>query len=216
MVDPALLVHEIRAPKRVAPFAAAVAVDSRKNLGAQPLGRSSLVILWDDNQFDVWGGRLRLIGQMRIQIDAELGWDPILAEAVWTGLTQNLAEAGADYHNLVGTVTRELSESFGGLELRESSLNLEVRCSWTALSANLAPHLEGWAGTVLQAAGIPASTLPPRRLGDDSQGRVHDHASMASTEGHPLAQVFSIAERQKGWNKSVRTSSRSSLNHDAH
>lgn len=155
--SPELDCEEIPAPKRLAPFACALGVQTKAKLGEQPLANGTLVVLYDPDQSDLWGADFRLVGHLRAQIDNEMSTDPVFPEAVWASLNDCLDEMGASHAATIGTVTKELSETFGGLELRASALNLEVRCSWTALSSDLAPHLEAWCDFLRESAGIPFS-----------------------------------------------------------
>lgn len=178
LIDPALRVYEIEAPRHLAPLAATVGVDTYETSMDRPLAASTLTILWDSTKRYLWGTNFRIIGQLRLQIDAEQGWDPVFAEAVWAGLTNNLQQVNAPYLHLLGTVTRELSEAFGGLELKESPSNLEVRCSWSPLTGNLKPHLEGWSRHLLQNAEIPESVVlqsPMAGLAGGNGNHIHLH-----------------------------------------
>ena len=86
--------------------------------------------------------------------------DPMLSEGVWGWMLDCLDGSGAGFHDITGTVTREMSEAFGGLELRGSSLFVEVRASWTPNSEYLGEHLFGWADAMRKTAGI----IPTRHL----------------------------------------------------
>ncbi|MFT0763385.1 DUF3000 family protein [Scrofimicrobium sp. R131] len=148
-----LTFREIPAPQRLAPYSAAVAIQTVQEHGGQPLGQSTFVILYDPEQAEIWGSPLRLVGQLRTQIDEEMSSDPLLGEVLWLGLRDELGEAA---ELLLGTVTREISQTFGGLELRSSTLNIELRCSWSPVQDDLAPHLEAWGNYLLQVAAIPS------------------------------------------------------------
>lgn len=159
-VDGALEVKEIPAPNRIAPWSAAVSIKSWATANDdRPLGSSTLVVLCDPHQRDAWGGTLRLIGHARIQIDPDQSTDPLLSEVVWQTLADCLDSAGASFHRMVGTVTRELSETFGGLDLRGSALNVDLRCSWSPATPYIGEHLEGWSDALRQNAGIAPSKV---------------------------------------------------------
>lgn len=178
LIDPALRVYEIEAPRKLAPLAATVGVDTYETSMGRPLAESTLTVLWDNTKRHLWGTNFRIIGQLRLQIDAERGWDTVFTEAVWAGLTDNLQQANAPYLHLLGTVTRELSESFGGLELKESLFNLEMRCSWSPLTGDLKPHLEGWTRHLLQNTEIPEGIVaqsPMTGLVDGNGDRINLH-----------------------------------------
>ncbi len=165
-IDPALKIYELQSPRTLAPLAATIAIETIDKFKEHPIGTAILMVLWDSDQEEVWGSCLRLVGHMRIQIDKEQVWDPIFTEVIWHSFTQSLDESNAQYLHLLGTVTRELSETFGGLVLSESALNLDLRCSWTPASTNLTQHLEGWARALMVSAGVPDSNQPLRRAQD--------------------------------------------------
>ena len=54
-----------------------------------------------------------------------------------------------------GTATRILSESFGSLEDRQASNDVELRASWTPTGTQFGSHLEAWADMVCSFAGLP-------------------------------------------------------------
>lgn len=153
-----LTCREVPAPTSLAPFTCALNVHTKRELGGQPIAGGTLVVLYNPDESDLWGADFRLVGQMRAQIDHDMSLDPIFPEAVWASLANALYDSGAEYACENGTVTKEISQTFGGLELRASALNLEVRCSWTALSTDLAPHLEAWCEFVRESAGLPLNT----------------------------------------------------------
>lgn len=152
-VDPTLRFREVPAPSHLAPWAAAVEVETAEEFGEQPLGRATMVILYDPTQEDVWGGSIRLVGQARMSIDDDQATDPLLGEVIWATLIHCLDEAGAEALACVGTVTREISQTFGGLELKGSQLNADLRCSWTASSSDLSADFQGWSEALRQNCG---------------------------------------------------------------
>ena len=155
---PRILLEEVVPPSRLAPFTAAVAMRTidEDDVG-QPLGSGRLVVLHDPDGQIGWNSTFRLVAQLRAQIDPEMGADPLLAEALW-GWTQDcLDDAGAGYHDLTGTVTRELSEAFGGLVLRGSNLFVEIRASWSPNTYFIGEHMVGWAALIRRTAGVVPS-----------------------------------------------------------
>ncbi len=152
--DPHVLLEEVPPPRRLAPFTAALAMRTRDENNEQPLASGRLVVLHDPQGQVGWNGTFRLVAQLRSQIDPEMGHDPLLGEAIWGWAAECLDEAGAGLHDLTGTVTRELSESFGGLVLRGSSLFVELRASWSPNTAHLGEHLQGWADLMCRTSGV--------------------------------------------------------------
>lgn len=160
-LDPAAMLRETPAPRRLAPYSAAVEVSI--SVDDVMSGTSTMVILYDPDQWETWGGPFRIVGHARMDIDAEQSTDPLLGEAIWNTLCDSLDASGAAYERMIGSVTRELTETFGGLSLSGSSLAAELRCSWSPLDNRLGEHLEGWTEALRQNCGIePSGVLPIR------------------------------------------------------
>ncbi|WP_311519695.1 DUF3000 family protein, partial [uncultured Actinomyces sp.] len=64
-----------------------------------------------------------------------------------------LDDAGANAHNMNGTVTRELSDTFGGLKLSGSEVEIEMRASWSPATNDLGPHMTAWLKLIARTAG---------------------------------------------------------------
>lgn len=166
---PELRLEEVPPPTRVAPYA--LALTAEVNPTPDPdtlLGSGRFVVLYDPEGQEAWNGTFRVIVMARAKLERELGADPFLGEVGWAWLTDALREEGADYHSLSGSVTRVLSESFGGLELRDFDVEMEIRASWTPGSNDLSAHLRAWALMTCSAAGLPpvpenVATLGRRR-----------------------------------------------------
>ena len=156
-----ILLEEVPPPRRLAPFTAALAMRTTdEDEAGQPLSTGRMVILHDPVEQIGWNGTFRVVCQLRAQVDAEMIGDPLLPEGVWGWMLDCLETARAGFHDITGTVTREMSEAFGGLELRGSSLFVDVRASWTPNSEYLGEHLSGWADVMRRTAGI----VPTRHL----------------------------------------------------
>jgi hypothetical protein len=166
---PELRLEEVPAPTRIAPYA--LALTGEVNPTPEPetmIGSGRFVVLYDPDGQDAWNGCFRVIAMGRAQLEQELGADPLLGEVGWAWLTDALDECGAEHHSLSGSVTRVLTESFGGLGLRDSEVEIEIRASWTPTSTDLGPHLRAWALMACSAAGLPpmpenVTALGPRR-----------------------------------------------------
>lgn len=153
---PELHLEEVPPPTRIAPYA--LALTGEVNRGRDPdemLGSGRFVVLYDPEGQDAWNGEFRVIVMARATLEPEVGQDPLLGEVGWAWLTDALAECDADHHSLSGTVTRVLSETFGGLELRGGEVEVEVRASWTPTGTDLGPHLRAWALLLSQVCGLP-------------------------------------------------------------
>ena len=134
-----LVLEEVPAP-RLAPWAAALSASTVETTPSVPLASGRLVVLHDPDGQPAWDGDFRLVVEVRAQIDDESGTDPFLGAVAWSWLTDSLDDTGAGYHSLVGTVTRALSETFGGLSLSDACTHIEVRASWSPRTPDLAPH----------------------------------------------------------------------------
>ncbi|MDO5671978.1 MAG: DUF3000 domain-containing protein [Actinomycetaceae bacterium] len=148
-------VSEIPAPRNMAPFAAALSAETtHTDLAGRPLGTGRLVILHDPRGQDGWNGEFRIISLVSADIDHDLGADPLAGEVAWSWLRESLDSNHAEHHDLVGSVTRELSDSFGGINLTSYAAAIDVRASWTPQGTDMIPHCTAWIHMILQAAGL--------------------------------------------------------------
>lgn len=152
--NPDVTLEEVPPPRRLAPWTAALTLRTVREDHGQPLSSGRFVVLHDPDGQPGWNGTFRLVAQVRSQIDAQMGEDPLLGEAVWAWAGDCLEDAGAGYHDLTGTVTREMSESFGGLVLRGAQLHVELRASWTPATCYLGEHLQAWSDLLCRMSGI--------------------------------------------------------------
>lgn len=165
---PEVRLEEVPAPTRIAPYAAALTAEINPSREPEDLlGSGRFVVLHDPDEPTAWRGSFRLVVMARATLEAELGADPFLGEVTWSWLLDALEAAGAGYHTISGTVTRVLSQSFGGLVDSEEQVEVELRASWTPRTTDLAPHLLAWVQLCATAAGlapVPAgvTALGPR------------------------------------------------------
>lgn len=178
---PELRLKEIPAPARLAPYAVALEAEVLdpvpKNEGpsegsdaaASPeLATGRFILLHDPEPPAVWQGTFRIVTYIRARLEPEMAEDSLLGSVAWTWLVEALEKHAADYTSAGGTATRVLSESFGTLEGRRESIDIELRASWTPQSPAVRNHLEAWADMVCTFAGLPplpegVSPLPRRR-----------------------------------------------------
>lgn len=160
---PEMVLDEVPAPTRLASFAAALTGEVTTDpAGRDPeaiLAHGRFVVLHEPDGQPAWDGTTRVVVMARAALDAEMGDDPLLGEVGWAWLVDALTERGAGLRKLSGTVTRVMSETFGGLTLAGSDVEIEVRASWTPVSNELTPHLEAWADLCCAAGGL--EPLPP-------------------------------------------------------
>ena len=113
------------------------------------------MLLHDPAAPEPWEGVWRAVTFARAELEPELATDPMLGAVGWTWLTGALDGHDASYTAEAGTVTRVVSESFAGLSDRSATVEMEVRASWTPLTAEVGVHLQGWADLLCTIAGLP-------------------------------------------------------------
>jgi hypothetical protein len=170
---PEVFVEEMPAPQRIAPHAAAVSADVTVDGDDVATGR--LVVLYDPAGNDAWQSTFRCVAYVRAAVEPEMVTDAMLGGVGWTWLMEALVDHGAAYLAPSGTVTRVVSESFGGMADDDATAEIEIRASWSPASdvtggamagVDIAPHAEAAhyrtrSGSDTSAAG--AARRPPRR-----------------------------------------------------
>lgn len=164
-----LLIEEMPAPQRIAPFSFALSADV--TVDGEDVGGGRLVLLHDPHGNEAWEGDFRCVAYVRADIEPETAADQMLAGVGWSWLTEALDAEEASYRAVSGTVTVVSSESFGGLESEGAGAQIEVRASWTPTgdpSADLGAHTRAWTQLLCTAAGLPpvpegVALLPGRR-----------------------------------------------------
>ncbi|WP_392466164.1 DUF3000 domain-containing protein [Arsenicicoccus cauae] len=153
---PEVLVEEVPAPGRLAPYSFALAADvvpDRRTDEEVASGR--FVVLHDPSAPDQWEGQWRVVTFAKARLETELAGDPALGAVGWAWLEDALADAGARASALAGTVTHVVSERFGELAEEATTVEMEVRASWTPVDEDLAPHLEAWTQLLCTLGGLP-------------------------------------------------------------
>lgn len=153
-LTPTLHVEEIPAPRKIAPWSAALSIHTLAQHNDSDLASGGFIILHDPDRQPGWNGTFRIVAHMRTQVDPEMSADPLLSEALWNWAHDCLEEAGAGYSQLTGTVSKETSEVFGGLTLTSSRLYVELRASWTPTTPYLEEHLNAWLTLIERTSGI--------------------------------------------------------------
>ena len=151
-----LVVEEMPAPQRIAPFASAVTAEVV--VGGEDVGTGRLVLLYDPAGNAAWQGSFRCVTFARADVDPEMVTDPLLAQVGWSWLIDSLDGHGAAYVAPSGTVTSVASESFGGMAQDPPRAEVEVRASWTPVlsdGAGLTAHLNAWGELLCTTAGLP-------------------------------------------------------------
>ena len=180
--------EDVPAPKRLAPFSAAIAATVRR--GDADIAWGRLVLLYDPAGQDGWPGDYRLISYLRAEMEPEIAADPMLCQVGWSWLIEALDAHTRGYGAPSGTVTRVTTEGFGGKEDEPPAHGFELRASWSPLTAagpggpagvsgaaalDIGAHVTAWCDSLAAAAGLPPLALGTHALpvpgGDQSLRR---------------------------------------------
>jgi len=165
---PEVVVDEIPAPQRIAPFAHAISGDVM-SAGGDEIGTGRFILLHDPAGNDAWDGTFRCVAYARAEIDPEQGADPMLGAVGWSWLTDALDAHGATYSAPSGTVTCVTTESFGSMAEEDGTAQIEIRASWTPLDPhNIGAHVEAWGELLCTTVGLEpvpegVTAMPSRR-----------------------------------------------------
>jgi hypothetical protein len=150
--------EDVPAPRRLAPYACAVAVTAHR--GGTEAGAGRLILLHDPAGQDGWSGMFRLVAYVRADIEPEVAADPLLGEVGWSWLIEALDAHVPGYTAESGTVTRVITEGFGA-KLQELPLTgFELRASWSPIprtsggDLDLGAHVVAWCACIAAAAGL--------------------------------------------------------------
>lgn len=160
---PEITLGTIRPPQRPAPFSHAVGleVEHGEDLsGTVPTDAEGdafgrLILLHSPDAEEAWEGSMRLVAYIQADMDDAVASDPLLPDVAWQWLNESLAETGAGFTNLGGTVTSTASVRFGEIGGPPRAYQLEMRASWTAEGLDLAPHVEAFSNVLALVAGLP-------------------------------------------------------------
>jgi hypothetical protein len=147
------VLEEVPAPSRLAPHSIAIAVEVVDGADVE-LAVGRFIVLHDPAGQDTWDGTFRVVSFVRAPIESDVVTDDLFDEVAWSWLTDALQDAGADYHNVSGTVTRTVSRSFAGLEDRSTETDLEIRASWSPAAEDLSAHIAAWLALVEKSSGL--------------------------------------------------------------
>ena len=95
-----LLMEEIPAPRKLAPYSAALTAETVETAGTTPIATGRFVVLYNPNGEESWGGDFRIVIQAHARIDDEVGMDPVFESAAWSWLTDGLEDSRAGYRAL--------------------------------------------------------------------------------------------------------------------
>jgi len=169
--DRNLAFEEVPAPKRLAPFATAIAAAVQRDGADVAWGR--LVLLYDPDGQEGWDGVFRLVAYIRAEVEPEIAADPLLGEVGWSWLSEALDQQVPGYAQPSGTVTRVITEGFGTKRDEQPLTGFELRASWSP-----APP------------GGPSRTTGRKRSG---------RAARASSPGEPGLDVLDLPAHIAAW-----------------
>ena len=148
-----ILLEEIAAPQRLAPYGFALSATVLRAGDEVASGR--LILLHDPDGHEAWHGNLRLVTLITAELEFDMAGDPLLPAVAWTWLTDALDQHAAAYTAIGGTITQTTSNRFGELAGPAPTADLEIRASWTPTSDDLGAHLSGWCAMLASTAGLP-------------------------------------------------------------
>lgn len=158
VVRPEVVLTEVPAPTRVAPYAMALSADvveTDPDGEEHELASGRFVVLHDPTGPEPWESTWRVVTFARATLEPEVGDDPMLNDVGWSWLTEALESHDATFHAESGTVTHVVSSGYGGLADNGTTTEVEVRASWSPSDADLPDHLRAWAGLLCTLAGLP-------------------------------------------------------------
>ncbi len=163
---PGLTFEQEPAPRKLAPYAASVAVTVRE--AGSDVGWGRFVLLYDPAGQRGWGGPFRIIGHIRVDLEPEIAADPLVGEVGWSWLTEALDARAVGYQQTSGTVTRVVTEGFGAKRDEPVMTEFELRASWSP-------------GSGAPGSGAPGSGAP------DHAGPGSSQADGLGLDGHVAA-----------------------------
>jgi len=178
--------EDVPAPKRLAPFATAIAATVQRDDADVAWGR--LVLLYDPDGQRGWDGFFRLVAYIRAEVEPEIAADPLLGEVGWSWLSEALDSHVPGYAVPSGTVTRVITEGFGAKRDELPLTGFELRASWSPAgppgpggtggpagpapgqsdldTLDLSAHIAAWCDCLSAAAGLePPGTRALRQPG---------------------------------------------------
>jgi hypothetical protein len=126
---PELVIEEMPAPQRLAPYSAAVSATVTRGDVDVAVGR--LIVLYDPEGRSGWPTDFRIVAYVSADLEPEIAADPLVGSVAWSWLIEALEPVG--YAGVSGTITRAVSESFGDKADEPATTELELRASWSPL-----------------------------------------------------------------------------------
>lgn len=158
-------IEEVPAPQKLAPYSFAMTADvitvaaignpESDDEDGEEIATGRFVLLHDPAGQEGWGGDYRCVTFVRASIDQDMSSDPVLAEVGWSWLVDALHKNNCAFTQPSGTVTRVASSSYGSLDERADSAELEIRASWTPSDGHsIGSHVRAWINLLEQCSGL--------------------------------------------------------------
>jgi hypothetical protein len=162
-VHPDVMITQAPAPTRLAPHAYACTAE----IGDPEIGSGRLVVLHDPTRPPAWQSDTRIVAYVEADIDAAMAEDQLLTDVGWTWVQEALAQSGAAYTALGGTVTAVRSTSYEALSARGNETTVQIRASWSPAGLDDLPaHFLAWMALIEMTAGLPPHAPGVTRIGD--------------------------------------------------
>src|SRR5579862_5745559 len=171
LADRNLAFEDVAAPKRLAPYATAMAAAVQRDGEDVAWGR--LVLLYDPDGQESWDGVFRLVAYIRAEVEPEIAADPLLGEVGWSWLSEALDQQVPGYAQPSGTVTRVITEGFGSKRDEVPLTGFELRASW--------------------------SPAPPGRSTRNTRSKRSGRSARASGSGEPGLDVLDLPAHIAAW-----------------
>jgi hypothetical protein len=120
----------IPAPGRMAPHT--WAANGEVILHDEEVASGRLVVLHDPAGEEAWKGEYRMVVLVQAQLEPEFAIEAMLGDVAWSWVTESLELFDAESRELGCTATRVVSQSYGALAGRPSTVDVEMRVSLDA------------------------------------------------------------------------------------
>ena len=91
-----ILLEEIAAPQRLAPYGFALSATVLRD--GEEVASGRLILLHDPAGHDAWQGNLRLVTLITAELESDMAGDPLLPAVAWTWLTDGLDQHDGGLH----------------------------------------------------------------------------------------------------------------------
>lgn len=168
-VRPEVHWNQIPAPARLAPFSWAAQAELVMN--DQELSSGRFIVLYDPAGRQDWQGTARIVTLTEAQLEREFAMEIMLGDVAFSWVTESMELASANAHALGCTVTKVVSQSYGELAARPTTVDVQMRASWSPESLDLAAHFGAWTAILCAAGGLPPQPLSITPLHPSHQAR---------------------------------------------